>query len=308
MRAHWREYLAEASAIGLFMVSAAVFTVVLEHPGSAVRMAIQSAFMRRVLMGCAMGMTAASLIYSPLGARSGAHMNPSVTLAFFRLGRMGARDAAAYIAAQCAGAFLGTWLAAALLGSWFADPSVHFVQTLPGIGGIGPAIAGELAISFLTLSIVLAVSGRPSTMRATGLVAGAVVWLNIAFEAPLSGMSMNPARSLGPALVARRLLLALDLPDRASARDVARGRAPSRACHRGLRQAQPLSARALHLLRGLTRAFLEFVMHYDVIIIGTGAGGGTLAYRLSAPRQARPAARTRRLRHRAKRTTGARGR
>lgn len=201
-RDHWREYLAEAVAIALFMLSAATFAVLLEHPASTARLALSSPFLRRVLMGVAMGLTAAAIIYSPLGARSGAHMNPAVTLAFLRLGRIRAGDAAAYIGAQCGGAWLGTWLAAVLLGATFSDPAVNFVRTLPGPAGVGAAIAGELAISFLTLSILLAVSARPATMGATGLVAGGIVLLNIAFEAPLSGMSMNPARSLGPALIA----------------------------------------------------------------------------------------------------------
>ncbi len=201
-RDHWREYLAEASAIGLFMLSAATFTVLLEHPASPARLALSSPFLRRVLMGIAMGLTAAAIIYSPLGARSGAHMNPSVTLAFLRLGRIRAGDAVTYIGAQCGGAWLGTWLAAVLLGTTFSDPAVNFVRTLPGPAGVGPAIVGELVISFLTLSILLAVSARPGTMGATGFVAGGIVLLNITFEAPLSGMSMNPARSLGPALVA----------------------------------------------------------------------------------------------------------
>jgi aquaporin Z len=111
-------------------------------------------------------------------------------------------DVVGYIAAQCLGAIGGTWLAASALGMAAAHPSVNFVLTLPGPAGVVPAVAGELAISFLTLAILLAVSGRPATARATGVVAGVVVMLNIVIEAPLSGMSMNPARSLGPALVA----------------------------------------------------------------------------------------------------------
>jgi aquaporin Z len=202
---HWREYVAEAAALGMFMLSAAAFAVLLQHPASPVRQAIDDALLRRVLMGVAMGATAAAIIYSPLGARSGAHMNPAVTLAFLSLGRIRARHAAGYIAAQFAGGWTGTIVALAVLGPLFTHPTVNFVQTLPGEGGIWPAATGELAISFLTLSILLAVSARPTWMRATGLVAGVVVMLNIVVEDPLSGMSMNPARSLGPALVAGNL-------------------------------------------------------------------------------------------------------
>lgn len=199
---HWREYLAESVAIAAFMMSAAVFAVVLQHPASPVRAAIDDAVVRRGLMGLAMGATAAAIIYSSLGATSGAHMNPSVTLAFLSLGRIRPRDAAGYVAAQFVGALAGTLGALALLGGAFRHPAIDYVQTQPGTGGLVPAALGEFAISFLTLAIVLAVSSRPATMRATGLVAAAIVALNILVEDPLSGMSMNPARSLGPAIVA----------------------------------------------------------------------------------------------------------
>lgn len=202
---HWREYAAEAAAIAAFMLSAAVFAVMLQHPASPVRQALPDPFVRRALMGLAMGATAAAIIYSPLGAISGAHMNPSVTLAFLSLGRIRPGDAAGYVAAQFAGAFAGTLAAVALLGPWFRHPAINYVQTVPGPGGIWPAVAGEFVISFATLAIVLAVSSRPATMRATGVVAAIVVALNITFEDPLSGMSMNPARSTGPALVAGQI-------------------------------------------------------------------------------------------------------
>jgi len=205
MATHWREYGAEALALGLFMVSATACTVMLEHPSSPVHTALPDAFVRRVLMGLAMGATAAAIIYSPLGARSGAHMNPAVTLAFLWLGRIRPRDAAGYIAAQGVGGFAGSAASIAVFGSLATAPAVNYALTLPGPAGVGAALGAELFISFVTLSILLAVSGSPSTARFTGLAAGIVVLLNITFEAPLSGMSMNPARSLGPALVAGEL-------------------------------------------------------------------------------------------------------
>ena len=79
---HWQEYSIEAACLGLFMVSACSFTVLLEHPASALRHAITSSFARRMLTGIAMGLTAVALIYSPWGKQSGAHLNPSTTLTF----------------------------------------------------------------------------------------------------------------------------------------------------------------------------------------------------------------------------------
>src|SRR5258707_5229100 len=100
LKAHWPEYLMEASELCLFMISACALTLLLYHPASPVAQAIQNEFMRRILMGVAMGSTAMALIFSPLGKRSGAHFNPSITLTFFRLGKIKAWDAAFYVLVQ----------------------------------------------------------------------------------------------------------------------------------------------------------------------------------------------------------------
>jgi aquaporin Z len=198
---HWREYLAEAAALALFMISASLFTTLLEHYQSPLKELMPDPFSRRVLMGAAMGLTAAAIIYSPLGARSGAHMNPSVTLAFVRLGKVARADAAFYILAQFGGGLLGMLLAHGVLGEFLAEPAVDFITTRPGSAGELAAAGGELAISFVMMTVLLRVAASPRSRPWTGAVAAALVMLNITFEAPLSGMSMNPARTLGPALL-----------------------------------------------------------------------------------------------------------
>ena len=82
---HWPEYVMEAAGLGFFMISACLFGTIFEHPSSPVRQAITDPLPRRVLMGLAMGLTAVTIIYSPWGKQSGAHVNPSVTLAFLRI-------------------------------------------------------------------------------------------------------------------------------------------------------------------------------------------------------------------------------
>jgi aquaporin Z len=202
LRGHWPEYVMEAIGLGLFMIAAAGCASLLQHPASPVRHAIEDGFTRRVLMGLAMGATATALIYSPLGARSGAHINPATTLAFLRLGRIHPVDAAAYIVAQFVGGAAGITVAALLLQPWIAAPSVNYVATLPGAAGSMAAFAAEATIAFLLISIVLALGAHARWAPRTGLAVGLVVALFIAVEDPLSGMSMNPARSLGPALYA----------------------------------------------------------------------------------------------------------
>ncbi len=202
LRRHWPEYAMEAALLGLFMISAAGFATLLEYPESPVRRMLDSAPLRRVLMGCAMGLTALALIGSPWGQRSGAHMNPATTLTFFRLGKVAGADALFYVIAQFAGGVAGLALAAAALGAPLGSAEVAWVATRPGSAGVSVAFAAEAGITFLLMLAVLTVSNRARLARFTPAVVATLVALFISVEAPLSGMSMNPARSFAPALVA----------------------------------------------------------------------------------------------------------
>lgn len=195
-KAHRAEYAMEAAGLGMFMIAACVFTVALEHPASWAR-AIDPAA-RRALMGLAMGLTAVALIYSPWGKRSGAHLNPAVTLAFWRLGRIPGHDAIFYGVAQVTGGIAGVALSWLVLRGSLAHPATNFAATFPS-AGIVAAFAAEAAISFLLMSVVLAASASRFA-RWTGACVGALVAIYIFAEAPISGMSMNPARSLASAI------------------------------------------------------------------------------------------------------------
>lgn len=197
-RQHWPEYLIEAWTLGTFMLAAAVVTVLVESPGSALQAALASPLARRVVIGVAMGATAVALIYSPWGQRSGAHMNPAVTLTFYRLGKVSGIDAGCYVAAQFLGGSLGMLLGWRLLGDALAMPPVSFAITAPGAGTL-LAFAAEFAISAALMLTVLTVSNHGRLAPYTGLCAGLLVAFYISFEAPLSGMSMNPARSFASA-------------------------------------------------------------------------------------------------------------
>ena len=202
LRRHWPEYLIEAGALALFMISACAFGTLFEYPGSPVRQMLGNPHVRRVLMGLAMGGTAVGIIYSPWGKQSGAHMNPAVTLAFFRLRKIAGWDAAFYILAQFGGGLAGVQLVALVLRRRLADPNVNYVVTMPGPRGVPTAFLAELFISFLLMLVVLEVSNRPRINRWTGLFAGSLVALYVTLEAPISGMSMNPARTFGSAYAA----------------------------------------------------------------------------------------------------------
>jgi aquaporin Z len=203
MLQHWPEYLMEAALLGCFMISACMFATLLEHPDSRGRRAVSSAFVRRALMGLAMGLTGVALIYSPWGQQSGAHMNPGTTLTFFLRGKVGPWDAAFYVAAQFAGGTAGVALARFLLRDWLRHESVNHVVTRPGRYGVQAAWVAELAIAFGMMFMLLYVSNDAVLTPYTGFFAGALLACYITLEAPLSGTSLNPARTFGSALVAR---------------------------------------------------------------------------------------------------------
>jgi aquaporin Z len=153
-------------------------------------------------MGCAMGLTAIAIIYSPWGKRSGAHMNPAMTFTFWRLGKVASQDALSYVLAQFAGGIGGVLLVGALLHVWVSDPAVNYAVTTPGSDGWPAAFVAELLISFVLMFAILTVSNTDKLARYTGLIAASLVATYITFEAPISGMSMNPARTLGSAFSA----------------------------------------------------------------------------------------------------------
>jgi len=191
----------EAAGLGLFMISAGLCTILLYHPASPVVKAIPVEIIRRVLMGLAMGSTAVGIIYSPWGRQSGAHLNPAVTITFWRLGKIASWDAAFYAVAQFAGGVAGMALVATFAKQMLAHPYVNYAVTVPGMNGVGTAFIAEALLSFVLMLVVLCVSNNTRLARFTGLFAGLCVALFITFESPLSGMSMNPARSIGSALI-----------------------------------------------------------------------------------------------------------
>jgi aquaporin Z len=200
LRQHWPEYLIEAWALGTFMICAALFTALLEYPSSPVHQLIPSATVRRGCIGLAMGLTAIALIYSPWGQSSGAHLNPAVTLTFLRLGKMTPWDAVFYIGAQFLGGVGGVLVAKLLLREIIAHHSVNYVTTVPGPAGVGAAFAAEVLMAGCMMLMVLFATNTPKLARFTGMFAGTLVFLYITFEAPVSGMSINPARTFASAL------------------------------------------------------------------------------------------------------------
>jgi aquaporin Z len=197
------EYAIEAICLGAFMVVATIVTTIFQLPNSPVHQAIADPLLRRFLIGVIMALTSMSIVYSPLGMRSGAHLNPSVTLTFWRLKKIRSIDACFYILAQALGAILGIWFAGILIGMAIADPAVNYIATVPSSAGEFGAFWVEFLLSLGMMTLILQISNHPKLSRLTGVFCGMLLVVYIAIAAPISGVSMNPARSLGSAIPAQ---------------------------------------------------------------------------------------------------------
>ena len=199
---HWKLYCFEGIELLIFMLSACIFTVVLFHPGYAAFRLFPSSLLRRSFMGIFMGLTAVLIIHSPIGKRSGAHFNPSITLTYLRLGKIAFGDAVFYVLFQFAGGIAGVGLSALVIGSRLADPQVDYAVTIPGSYGASGAFAAEFFMAFLLMGVVLWTSNRPKVAPYTSYCVGCLIAVYILLFAPISGFSINPARTTGSAVFA----------------------------------------------------------------------------------------------------------
>jgi aquaporin Z len=198
---NWRFYLQEALGLGIFMVSACFFSgLFFGKNGYFVPYLTNPE--QFALTGLMMGLTALFIFYSPLTSPSGSHINPAVTLAFFRLGKINRWDALFYMIFQ----FIGGTLTVFLMGAWMGEnltaSPLHYVVTVPGKYGVVPAAVAELIIAFIMMGMVLFTSDDPVFKRYTRIFSGVLVSLNVFFAGPVSGFGMNPARSFASALPA----------------------------------------------------------------------------------------------------------
>lgn len=173
-----------------------------ESPKSPLLEMIPRAGARTALLACIVGISATFLIHSPWGKRSGAHMNPAITLSFLRLRKIRPFDALFYILAQIIGGTIGVIVAALLWGDLFTSPPVHYAVTRIGSTGEVMGFVAEAIISFVLMAIILFFTTSIRLIRYTGVAVGIALACFIVIDAPISGASMNPARSLASAIPA----------------------------------------------------------------------------------------------------------
>jgi len=203
---HWQAYLMEAAGLAGFVLGAGCLAVFLEHPDfPAMRSsfgAAENAIWRRVPLGLIMGAYIAVVIYL-FGEKSGAHINPATTWAFFRLKKINFADSVFYTLAQFAGAIAAALTLKFALGLWFAHPLINFGVTkpMPPHNSLSAFVA-EFIISFVLMFVVLIFISSKRLEKYAAVVAGVLIALYLIVELPFSGMSLNPARSFAAAFAA----------------------------------------------------------------------------------------------------------
>ena len=186
------------------MFSAGFFDAIIDHPNLPIRQHIHSALLRRFLIGLSMGLTALFIFNAPFGKKSGAYINPAVTIVQYRLQNIDREDAAFYILFQFIGGSIGMYLVYFLLPALISSPPINYIVTQPGAAGTTVAFIMELIISFIMISTVLFTSYSEKLNKYTSYFVAILITLFITFEAPYSGMSMNPARTFSSAIVSNQ--------------------------------------------------------------------------------------------------------
>ncbi len=177
-----------------------VFALVFAGCGAIVAEATYPGSLGPVGIALVFGLVVMAMVYAT-GHLSGAHLNPAVTLAFVLTRHLPRGEAAAYLLAQCAGALVA---ALALAAIWPAEPA-SLGATLPTVGA-GSAFAYELILTAFLMFVIMAVATDTRAVGAAAAIAiGGTVGFDALFGGPVTGASMNPARSLGPALVSGEL-------------------------------------------------------------------------------------------------------
>jgi len=195
----WRPLLSEVVGTALLVLVGLSLVIIMFGSGSPIAGALPSEWLRRLITGFLFGTTGALIAVSPVGRISGAHINPVVTMGFRLFCKLDSRTALGYILAQLAGATLG---ALPLLAWGAMGRSVAFGATLPGEGyAIGTVLLGEALTTFAMVAGLTLFLGFRRIRPFTPAMFPFLYAVMVCVEAPISGTSTNPARSLGPAII-----------------------------------------------------------------------------------------------------------
>ncbi len=201
-RKNWGHYIQEALGLAIFMISACFFGGMLEAKNSSWHIAIPDGFVRLLIMGVLMGLTALFIFYSPITAPSGSHINPAVTVTFWRVGKMCKWDSFFYIIFQFIGGILAVYMMALLMRETLTAVPVNYAVTVPGKYGTAAAAITEFIIAFIMMAMVLFTSADEKFKKYTRILAACLVCVFVIVAGPISGFGMNPARTFASAVPA----------------------------------------------------------------------------------------------------------
>ena len=195
----WWLFISELIGTALLVVVGLSLVILMFGAGSSIAQALPSEGQRRLITGFLFGTTGALIALSAVGKASGAHINPAVTLGFWLFRKLDSRIGLVYVCAQLAGAAVG---ALPLLAWGSMGRSVAFGATLPGEGyATQTVLLGEVITTFTLVSLLVVFLGFRQLRPFTPAIFPFLYALMVYLEAPISGTSTNPARSLGPAIV-----------------------------------------------------------------------------------------------------------
>jgi aquaporin Z len=196
----WRLFCAEFVGTAMLVLAGLSLVILLFGTGSPFGSIVPSITVRRVISGFLFGAIGGVIALSPVGRESGAHVNPVVTLAFWLAGRLDSKVAGAYVVAQLGGAIVGC---APLLIWGSMGRSISFGATVPGDGYSTSAVMlGEAITTFGLISGLCVFLSFRKLRKYTPAMIPFLYAVMVPIEAPISGTSTNPARSLGPAIIA----------------------------------------------------------------------------------------------------------
>jgi aquaporin Z len=195
----WRLFFAELAGTALLLMIGLSLVILMFGTGSSMGDIIPNIKLRQVMTGFLFGGTGALIAISPLGKESGAHINPAVTMSFWLFQKIDSRKALIYVVAQLIGAVIGT-LPLLLWGQ--LGQSISFGATTPGIGyTTQQALLGEVITTFTMVLLLAIFLGFRQIRTYTPALFPFLYAIMVPLEADISGISTNPARSFGPAVI-----------------------------------------------------------------------------------------------------------
>jgi aquaporin Z len=195
----WKVYIAEFGGTAILLLVGLSLVIFMFGTGSPIAQLLPNVKVRQSVTGFLFGATGASIALSPIGRASGAHINPAVTMVFWLFRKIEKETAWYYVLAQLLGGIAGCF---PLLLWGEMGKSIDFGATVPGRGfPIMIALAGEVAVTFAMVSLLVIFLGFRQTRRFTPAIFPVLFAILVPLEASLSGTSANPARSLGPSVL-----------------------------------------------------------------------------------------------------------